>query len=124
VRDMSELLASLRDEDVTFGMVGNEDGGLVHRVASLTGSPPTVCALHAQVLDPAKAGPANLRFVPDSVAAEWAVVSGEASVAYLLPPTRVERVWEVVRSGRRLPEKSTYFWPKPRTGMVVRPLHP
>ena len=122
-RDMAELLASLHDEDVTFGMVSIEEGEPVHRVASLAGSPPTVCALHAEVLDPAKAGPTNLSFVPDSVAAERAVLSGEAFMAYLLPPTRVERVWEVVRSGRRLPEKSTYFWPKPRTGMVIRPLH-
>src|SRR5207245_885438 len=58
VREMAELLASLRDEDVTFGMVSNEDGESVHRVASLTGPPPTVCALHTQVLDPAGASPA------------------------------------------------------------------
>ena len=40
--------------------------------------------------------------------------------AYLLPATTVERIRGVVDSGRRLPEKSTYFWPKPRTGMVFR----
>jgi uncharacterized protein (DUF1015 family) len=28
----------------------------------------------------------------------------------------------VVASGGRLPQKSTYFWPKPRTGLVLRPL--
>jgi uncharacterized protein (DUF1015 family) len=32
----------------------------------------------------------------------------------------VDQVWSVVRSGRRLPQKSTYFWPKPRTGLVIR----
>ena len=42
--------------------------------------------------------------------------------AFLLPPTRVERVRSVIRAGGVLPQKSTYFWPKPRTGMVLRPL--
>ena len=27
-----------------------------------------------------------------------------------------------VERGERLPQKSTYFWPKPRTGMVMMPL--
>jgi uncharacterized protein (DUF1015 family) len=35
----------------------------------------------------------------------------------------VDRIRLVVDSGRRLPEKSTYFWPKPRTGMVFRLAH-
>jgi uncharacterized protein (DUF1015 family) len=120
VRDMAEVLASLGDERLTFGTVVLEDGKLVHRVARLDGPPPTVCALHDRVLD--RIPDAQLRFEPDSVAAEAAVLAGTASIAYLLPPTRVERVWEVVRTSRRLPVKSTYFWPKPRTGMLIRPL--
>jgi hypothetical protein len=97
-----------------------EDGSAVHRVARLDGTPPTVCALHDRILDRIPA--AELRFEPDSVAAEAAVLAGTARIAYLLPPTRVERVWEVVRTSGRLPVKSTYFWPKPRTGMLIRPL--
>jgi uncharacterized protein (DUF1015 family) len=64
---------------------------------------------------------AELRFVPDCVLAEAAVMAGDAETAYLLPPTRVQRVWDVVAGGGRLPQKSTYFWPKPRTGMIIRP---
>ncbi len=120
VRDMAETLASVRDDDVSFGLVRMEDGELTHRVVQLGGSPPTVRALHEQVLD--KLERAELRFVPDSVAAEQAVRSGKASAAFLLPPTRVERLWTVIRAGAELPQKSTYFWPKPRTGMVIRPL--
>ncbi len=48
--------------------------------------------------------------------------SGNATAAYLLPPTTPDRVREVVQRGERLPQKSTYFWPKPRTGMVLMPL--
>lgn len=120
VRDLAEVLATLRDEDLTYGIAHLEEGEVIHRVASLEGVPPTVCALHDQILD--RAGGIELRFVPDAVAAEALVSSGEATAAYLLPPTKVERVWEIVGNGGRLPQKSTYFWPKPRTGLVIRPL--
>jgi uncharacterized protein (DUF1015 family) len=122
VRDMAEILASLRDDDLTYGTVRMEGGEAVHRVARLQGAPPTVCALHDQVLDRAEG--VDLRFLPDSVRAEQAVLSGEAVAAYLLPPTRVQRVWDVVAGNGRLPQKSTYFWPKPRTGLVIRPFDP
>jgi uncharacterized protein (DUF1015 family) len=44
--------------------------------------------------------------------------------AYLLPATTPERIRDVIARGDRLPQKSTFFWPKPRTGMVIRPLDP
>jgi uncharacterized protein (DUF1015 family) len=118
VRDLAEILATLRDEDLTYGMVRLEDGEVVHRVATLPGTPPTVCALHDRILD--RLAGINIRFVPDAVAAEQAVLSGAASSSFLLPPTTVERVWGVVETGQKLPQKSTYFWPKPRTGLVIR----
>jgi uncharacterized protein (DUF1015 family) len=77
-----------------------------------------VCALHEQLLDSADT---ELRFVPDAVVAEEAVRTGGASAALFLPPTRVERIRSVIDDQRRLPQKSTYFWPKPRTGFVIRP---
>ena len=79
-----------------------------------------MCALHEQILD--RQADLELRFIPDAVAAEEAVLRGEAAAAFLLPATRVDRVWRVVRRGRQLPQKSTYFWPKPATGMVLRPM--
>ena len=119
VRDMAEILATLRDEDVTVGIVHLEDGKVVHRIATLDDRPPTVRALHAKLLD--RTPGLELHFVADAVAAERAVLDGKASVAYVLPPTKVERVWTLVKTGERMPQKSTYFWPKPRTGMVIRP---
>jgi uncharacterized protein (DUF1015 family) len=122
VRDMAEVLASLHDDDLTVGIVHLEEGQPVHRVLVLSGHPPTVCELHDQLLD--RLDPADLRFVPDAVAAERLVLSGDGSIAFLLPPTRVDRVRTVIQDGGRLPQKSTYFWPKPRTGMVIRPFQP
>jgi uncharacterized protein (DUF1015 family) len=60
--------------------------------------------------------------MPDAVAAEEAVRLGESNAAYFLPPTHVGRIRAVIERGDTLPEKSTYFWPKPRTGMVIRPI--
>jgi uncharacterized protein (DUF1015 family) len=117
VRDLGEVLATVRDDDLTYGMAIREDGDVIHRVARLTGQPPTVCALHDEVLTGLE-----LRYTPDAVAAEEAVRTGAAPAAFFLPPTRFERIRAVIEGGGRLPEKSTYFWPKPRTGMVLRPL--
>ena len=64
----------------------------------------------------------ELRFTPDAFEAEAAVRSGAAVAAYLLPPTDAATIRSVVDRGERLPEKSTFFWPKPRTGLVIRPL--
>jgi uncharacterized protein (DUF1015 family) len=50
------------------------------------------------------------------------VTSGEYDVAFLMRPTPVEQVREVAESGESMPPKSTYFFPKVPTGLVVNPL--
>jgi len=119
VLDMGEVLETVSDDKLAYGLVLKEDGVLVHRVAELDGPPPTVSALHAQRLG---GEDVQLQFTPDAVDAEEAVRSGEAVAAYLLPPTDASRIRDVIDRGERLPQKSTFFWPKPRTGLVLRPL--
>lgn len=54
-----------------------------------------------------------------------AQVAGRAgSAAVLLRPATVEQIGESARRGVRMPPKTTYFHPKPRTGMVFRSLGP
>ena len=120
VRDLEEILARLVDDDLTYGAAQRTDEGLIHLVGRLQGEAPTVVALHRAFLDGAELE--ELRFVPDAALAEADVREGHADLALFLPPARVESVHAVVASGGRLPQKSTYFWPKPRTGMVIRPL--
>ncbi len=48
------------------------------------------------------------------------VESGEAAAAFLLNPLSVESVVQAARAGARLPQKSTYFYPKVLTGLVIR----
>jgi uncharacterized protein (DUF1015 family) len=118
VRDLVEVLAALDDDALVYGSATREGSEVVHRVGRLEGTPPTVCALHEQVLGDSS----ELGFVPDAAAAEEAVHLGRSSAAYFLPPTHVGRIRDVIDRGGTLPQKSTYFWPKPRTGMVIRPL--
>ena len=54
--------------------------------------------------------------------AAGAVESGQADAAVLLRPVTVEQIGAVGEGGVRMPAKTTFFWPKPRTGMVLREL--
>ncbi len=52
------------------------------------------------------------------------VASDTAQAAILLRPVTVDQIAEWALAGRRMPPKSTYFHPKPRSGMVMRALDP
>jgi uncharacterized protein (DUF1015 family) len=56
----------------------------------------------------------------DSVLAH--VGSGKASAGVLLRPVDVHQIARTAVAGRRMPTKTTFFHPKPRTGMVFRRL--
>jgi uncharacterized protein (DUF1015 family) len=49
-----------------------------------------------------------------------AIANGTAQVAFLLRPATVRQIAETAHSGRLMPPKTTFFQPKPRTGMVYR----
>jgi uncharacterized protein (DUF1015 family) len=51
-----------------------------------------------------------------------AVASGEAQAAVLLRPASISQIAAISEGGVRMPPKTTFFWPKPRTGMVLREL--
>jgi uncharacterized protein (DUF1015 family) len=51
-----------------------------------------------------------------------AVERETAQAVVLMRPVTVDQIAEWARAGRRMPPKTTYFHPKPRTGMVFRPL--
>ncbi len=61
-------------------------------------------------------------YTTDDKAAIAAVDSGSAELALFLRPTRIEQVIAVANAGDQLPQKSTYFYPKVITGMVMRSL--
>lgn len=62
----------------------------------------------------------SLSYTPRSSDALEAVRSGAADAAILLRPVSVTQISQWAASRRRMPPKTTYFSPKPRTGMVFR----
>lgn len=47
---------------------------------------------------------------------------GECQAVFLLPPPDKQAFARICRAGKRLPQKSTYFYPKLATGLVMRSL--
>ena len=67
-------------------------------------------------------GHEGISYTADAAEAERRVRDGEAAVAYLLRPTRIEDVFEHARRGEVLPQKTTYFFPKLISGLLFHPL--
>lgn len=90
--------------------------------------PETVAAaghdLDSSRLDVALAAlpPHELRFQHGWELAATAVAKGEAQAAVLLRPATVAQIAAVSRGGERMPPKTTFFYPKPATGLVFRSL--
>src|SRR4030042_2743408 len=66
----------------------------------------------------------HLTFVHTEREAIELVKSGACEVAFLVNPTRIEQVRDVVAQGEVMPQKSTYFFPKLLSGLVVNPINP
>ena len=66
----------------------------------------------------------SVTYTRDASAAIEAVRTGEAGaqLAFLLNPTPPTAIRDVARAGDRMPQKSTYFYPKLITGLVINPL--
>ncbi|HOE95293.1 MAG TPA: DUF1015 domain-containing protein [Candidatus Sumerlaeota bacterium] len=65
----------------------------------------------------------DVRYEKDAAAVLKAMSTCKWGVGFLLNPTRIEQVCEVARAGLRMPHKSTYFYPKLVTGLVMRDLN-
>jgi uncharacterized protein (DUF1015 family) len=63
-----------------------------------------------------------ITYARDPAAAVTAVRQGEAALAFLLNPTPPAAIRNVALAGDRMPQKSTYFYPKLITGLVINPL--
>jgi len=61
----------------------------------------------------------RLVYIKDEEDAMAAVARGDGELAFLLNPPKVTEVKDVARVGARMPHKSTYFYPKPLTGLVL-----
>jgi uncharacterized protein (DUF1015 family) len=70
----------------------------------------------------AMASQTNLVYVKDDRELFEAVATGSAQVGIVVKPTTVDQVLSVSGSGEVMPQKSTYFYPKVMTGLVIHSL--
>jgi uncharacterized protein (DUF1015 family) len=86
-----------------------------------------VVELHSQVIDNilGKRKPEDLLlYTRDAAEAVRWVDEGVGSAAYFLDAPDLRRVLKLAQEGKTLPQKSTYFHPKPPSGMVLFKLDP
>lgn len=64
----------------------------------------------------------HLIYTRDESEALELVDKGAAQLAFFLNPPAVEEVTAVAAAGDKMPQKSTYFYPKLLTGLIINPL--
>jgi uncharacterized protein (DUF1015 family) len=64
----------------------------------------------------------GLDYARDTAQAVERVEAGDADAAFFMRGTPVEQVRAVAGAGESMPPKSTYFFPKVLTGMLINPL--
>jgi hypothetical protein len=108
--DALATLDSLARDRAAFAVLGPAGA-----VVAQTDSP----GLDTAVVDGFPLG--EVRFTPSAEEAARAVAAGEAGSAFLVRPPTVTDVEEWARAGVRMPEKSTYFYPKLAGGLLFSP---
>ncbi|MCL2343622.1 MAG: DUF1015 domain-containing protein [Firmicutes bacterium] len=88
-----------------------------------------VAVLHSLILEPVfgidsanMAEQKNLSYTRSAEEAIAGVDSGAFQCAFLLDPTKVSQIRDVSLAGEKMPQKSTYFYPKLSTGLVIHVL--
>jgi uncharacterized protein (DUF1015 family) len=67
-------------------------------------------------------GSGAIAYTDDAEDALTEIESGRWPLAFLLNATRVDQVLSIADAGEKMPRKSTYFYPKIATGLVMRML--
>ncbi len=138
---LAERMRAYRSRGHAFGLVAKgdpthrllvlKDESVMHKL--LRGKAPRVVRtldvtiLHTLVLErllgidrEAQEQQRNLRYVKDARELVRLVREDPAiQLGFLMNPTRVEEVKEVALAGERMPQKSTFFYPKLVTGLVM-----
>jgi uncharacterized protein (DUF1015 family) len=66
----------------------------------------------------------NILYAESTKNALEKVDAGQAKLAFLVNPINPEMVWQVAQKNWRLPEKSTDFYPKPVSGIMMMDISP
>lgn len=110
--------ASAMDEFATMSKAARSlDVNVLHKL---------ILDKHLGIGDKQLAGQSNLEYVkdfPHCIETALAKVdAGQAQAMFWMNPTRIEQVRAVAAVGEKMPQKSTFFYPKIFTGLVVNKL--
>jgi uncharacterized protein (DUF1015 family) len=119
--------ASLRATHHAFAVVAHDGAAVLRRPRGPGGSPRDsldVAVLEAEILGPAGVSPeaiagGALAYTRDPAALDVAVQRGEAVLGFGVTPVTTDEVIAVADAGETMPQKSTYFYPKVPTGLVL-----
>lgn len=89
-----------------------------------------VTVLHSLILEKGlgidkqnMANQVNLRYTRSFTEAVKRVKKGECVLSFIINPTRIHEIKNVSLAGDKMPQKSTYFYPKLKTGLVINQLN-
>lgn len=72
------------------------------------------------------AGQSNIKYIKDIgdaiVQSIAKVDSGESQTVFFMNPTRVDQVRDIAAASEKMPQKSTFFYPKIYTGLIINKL--
>ena len=130
--DLAAAVAAATAQRAThhaFGVVARDGAAILSRPRAEHASPRD--ALDVVVLQEAVLGPAGadveairegaLSYTRSIPEVERAVAAGEALLGFALAPATTAEVIAVADAGDVMPQKSTYFYPKVPTGLVLSP---
>jgi uncharacterized protein (DUF1015 family) len=66
----------------------------------------------------------HLRYIKETPKVDTMVAAGEATVGFVMNPTRLTQMRDLCYAGVRMPQKSTFFYPKLVTGTVFAQVRP
>jgi len=130
--DLLEAVQAVREGCVLGCAWGAGDGGLL-RIPDEPGASPVealdALQAHRRILVPllARAGGSAedlVSYTRDAPAALAAVRQGKQCLALFLRPPTVQQVMTVALAGGRMPQKTTYFFPKVPTGLLFQRAEP
>jgi uncharacterized protein (DUF1015 family) len=66
----------------------------------------------------------NIRYTQDDEGALQALEKEDYQAVFLLTPPKAEEILAIVSTGEKMPQKSTYFYPKLLSGLVINKIDP
>jgi uncharacterized protein (DUF1015 family) len=66
----------------------------------------------------------NIRYTQDDESALQAFEKEDYQAVFILTPPKAEEILATVSTGEKMPQKSTYFYPKLLSGLIINKIDP